>query len=343
MNADPKRILLIKPSSLGDVVHALPVLNLLKRRWPQAQISWLVTPACAGLIESHPQLHETIVFERRRLGAFWRNPRAAAGLMRLTKELRQRQFDLALDLQGLLRSGWLAWRSGAPRRVGLSDSRELAWLFHNQRVVIDKPDLHAVDRYLAAAEALGCGRQPVEFLLPQRQADRQSVEAMLPPERFAVLLPAANWLTKRWPVERYAALVEPLRQRFGLSSVVAGGADAVELAREIPGALSLAGKTTLGQLVELLRRADLVVANDTGPMHIAAALGRPLVAVFGPTNPQRTGPYGRPECVVKVEVPCAPCYRRRCWHRSCLEWLGIEPVLAAAERQLAGAGAGQLQ
>jgi lipopolysaccharide heptosyltransferase II len=195
---------------------------------------------------------------------------------------------------------------------------------------------HAIERYLCVTDALGCGREPVEFIFPPRDdADRQHVDSLIPPGRkFAVLMPGANWETKRWPLERFAALVAPLRERFGLESVVCGGPEVAEMASQIPGASDLSGRTTLRQMVEILERADLVVANDTGPMHIAAALGRPLVTPYGPTNPVRTGPYRREASVIRIDLPCSPCYSRRCSHQSCLQWLRIEPVLELAAEQL---------
>jgi heptosyltransferase-1 len=331
----PQRILIIKPSSLGDVTHALPVLRLLRRKWPAAQISWLVAPYCAGLLEGHKDLDEVILFDRRRFGTAWKSPSAGLELIRFKRDLRRRKFDLVIDLQGLLRSGWLAFYTGAPVRIGFANAREFAPLFYTHRVPIEDVEQHAVDRYLKIAAALGCETSPVEFDFPLTDADREYVDSIIPAEPFAVLLPGTNWPTKRWPAEHFEELVEPLRERFGLASVLAGGADAAELAPQIPGALNLAGRTSLPQLVALLQRASLVVANDSGPMHIAAALGRPLVTMFGPTNPVRTGPYGRPECVVELELPCSPCYRRYCAHQSCLRWLSIEPVLEAAQGQLA--------
>jgi lipopolysaccharide heptosyltransferase I len=329
----PRRILIIKPSAIGDVVHALPVLNLLRRRWPEARVSWLVTPACAGLLEGHPQLDEVIHFERREFGRGWRSPRVAVELLRFMVGLRRRRFDLVIDLQGLFRSGWFAASTRAPRRVGPANAREGAWLFYTHRVATGPPEQHAIERYLTIAEAVGCERGPVEFHFAVDDADRAAVAAMTPP-RYAVLMPGANWLTKQWPVERFASLVAPLRERFGLESVVAGGPDTVALAAQIPRAVDLAGRTNLRQLVALLERAALVVANDSGPMHIAAALGRPLVTPFGPTNPVRTGPYRRIDSVVRVDIPCSPCYSRRCSHVSCLRWVGVESVLELAERQM---------
>jgi heptosyltransferase-1 len=332
--APPRRILIIKPSAIGDVVHALPVLALLRRRWPAAHVAWLVTPACAGLIDGHPQLDEVIRFDRKRFGHAWRNPAAAAALATFHRDLRRQDFDLVIDLQGLFRSGWLGFSTGAKVRVGTSTDREFGWAFHTHVAPVGGRDRHAVDRYLAVADFLGLGTGPVEFVFPTDDADRAAVAPLLPAGPFAVLVPGTNWPTKQWPAERLGEMVGPLRDRFGLASVVAGAAGSAT----IPGAVDLAGRTTLRQLVAVLERASLVVAPDTGPMHIAAALGRPLVTVFGPTDPGRTGPYGRPDSVVRLDIPCSPCLSRRCVHHTCLRSLGIGPILAAAAAELGRAG-----
>jgi heptosyltransferase I len=176
---------------------------------------------------------------------------------------------------------------------------------------------------------------PIEYPFPRDARHRAHIEKLLPAgTKYAVLLPGTNWPTKRWPVEKFAALVAPLKQKFGLDVVVAGGPDVEELAVRIPEARNLVGKTNLPQLVELLDRAAVVIANDSGPMHIAAALGRPLVTMYGPTNPVRTGPFGRDDSVLRLDIPCSPCYSRRCAHQSCLQWLGIEPVLELAGKQI---------
>lgn len=330
----PARILIIKPSAIGDVVHALPVLNLVRRRWPAAHVAWLVTPACAGLLDGHPQLDEVIRFERGRFAAGWRSPAAAAGLFRFARELRARAFDLVIDLQGLFRSGWLARQTRAPVRIGFANAREFAPVFYTHRVPVGDVEQHAVDRYLTLAEALGCGRDPVEFRFATDDADRASVSQLLgSDEPYAVLLPGTNWPTKRWPVEHFAATVAPLRQRFGLRSVIAGAPSDRALAAQIPDSLDLTGRTTLRQLVALLERAAVVIANDSGPMHIAAALGRPLVTPYGPTSPVRTGPYHRMDAVIRLDIPCSPCFSRRCSHQSCLRWLMPEAVMSEVARQ----------
>jgi len=331
----PRSILIIKPSAIGDIVHALPILNLLRRRWPTSRISWLVTPGCAGLLQGHPQLDEVIPFERNLFSSSWRSFDTARKLADFCLSLRRRKFDLVIDLQGLFRSGLLTIQTGAPVRVGSTTAREFGWMFCTHLAPGEWENNHAVDRYLAVADFLGLGRSPVEFIFPTDDNDREFIHDLLTDdEPFAVLLPATHWQTKRWPIEHFAALVEPLQKRFGLRSVVSGGPADVSLASAIPGALNLAGKTNLRQLVALLERASLVIANDTGGMHIASALNRPLVTMFGPTSPIQTGPYNRLDTVVQLDIPCSPCFSRHCSHQSCMKQLTIEPVLDLAERQL---------
>jgi lipopolysaccharide heptosyltransferase I len=337
----PRRILIIKPSAIGDVVHALPILNLLRRRWPASHVSWLLTPGCAGLLHGHPQLDEVIAFDRKLFGSTWKSLGAARKLAAFSLALRGKKFDLVVDLQGLFRSGLLSIQTGAPFRVGSTTAREFGWMFCTHLAPGKWENQHAVDRYLSVAEFLGLGRSPVEFIFPTDDTDRNFVTDLLPDEEpFAILLPATHWPTKRWPIEHFAALVEPLRQCFGLKSILAGGPDAAALAPAIPGALNLAGRTNLRQLVALLERASLVIANDTGPMHIASALNRPLVTMFGPTSPIQTGPYDRLDTVVQLDIPCSPCFSRTCSHQSCLRQLTIEPVLKLAEEQLSKPGKG---
>ncbi len=197
---------------------------------------------------------------------------------------------------------------------------------------------HALERYLCVTEALGIGRSPIRFVFPTDEADRSAV-ARMTPDRYAVLVPGTNWATKRWPIEHFAGLVAPLRDRFGLATVVAGTPGERPLASAIGGAVNLAGQTNLRQLVALLERASIVVANDSGPMHIAAALGRPLVTMFGPTNPIRTGPFERSDSVIRLDIACSPCYRRHCVHQSCLTWVSPEAVMDMAGLQVGRARA----
>jgi lipopolysaccharide heptosyltransferase I len=348
--SDFRNILILKPSAIGDVVHALPVLAGLRRRFPAARIAWLVNPGCADVLDGHPALDEVILFERERFGRMTRSADAALGFARLLGELRRRRFDLALDLQGLFRSGFLAAASGARVRVGLSDAREFAGVFHTHRIDAGPPDAHAVDRLWRVAAALGCPGGPTDFAVapsPQARAgaDRLLAEAGIPPGApFAVLVVGAMWATKLWSAEGFAAVARGLAARRGLPSVILGGAgDSVRAERVAAlcdgAAANLAGRTGLREAVAVLARATVVITNDTGPMHIAAALDRPLVGVFGPTSPERTGPFRRPASVVRAAgVACSPCYRRRCpTQMECMSGVTAEQVLSAAERELEAA------
>lgn len=334
---NPGRILLVKPSALGDIVHALPVAALLKRKWPGASLSWLVARPFAALLETNPDVEETIFFDRDRGGSLAEH---GGNARKLARRLRQGKFDLVIDLQGLFRSGWLTWQTRARVRVGFSYAREGAAFFYTHKVRTPAGDRHAVERYLDIAEFLGCGREPVEFRLQTTPEDEANVESLLAPlngEAPAVLLPGTNWLTKRWPAPHFAELAVRLRE-MGLPVVVAGGTDAAEAARLVlqksPAALDLTTRTNVRELVALLRRAALVVCNDSGPMHLAAALGRPLVAPFGPTSPARTGPWGRMESVIRLDIVCSPCFQRTCVHQSCLQELSVDRVLRHCARRI---------
>jgi len=185
-----------------------------------------------------------------------------------------------------------------------------------------------LDRYRRALDLIGCPSAPVTFRFHTSALDAAHVDKLLGDVRpFAVLLPGTNWRTKRWPIEHFAAMVKPLREQFGLRCVTAGGPDDRALGDAAGADLNLAGQTSLKQLVALLDRAALVIANDSGPMHIAAALGKPMVTLFSPTNPIRTGPYQRGDTVLQLNIPCSPCYARKCAHQSCLKWLDSERVL----------------
>ncbi len=378
--ASPRRILIIKPSSLGDLVHALPVLALLRETWPRAHIAWLVGTAFAPLLDGHPLLDEVIVFDRRRFGRLLQSRRILADFGRFVWQLRRRRFDLVIDLQGLVRSGFLAWASGAPRRVGFARARELAPLFYSRRVACPPDATHAVDKNLHLAEVLcrpvaagatdqnakrqrapqhaalaGASRSDTRcvpghgaasFPLGLRHEELAAARRLLadaagrPLDTFMALLPGARWESKRWPGDRFAALIDRLHAEGLPPVVLAGGSDDRTLAEQIASACAapvtnLVGRTTLRELSALLALSTLVICQDSGPMHIAAALDKPLVALFGPTSPARTGPYSWAARVVALPLDCAPCYRRQCplGHHACLKRLEVDAVLAAVRER----------
>lgn len=312
------RILIIKPSSLGDVVHALPTVNLIRRKYPQAHISWLVNDTLASLLQHSPILDEIIPFERRRFGSLRQLPQFGNFLA----TLQHRHFDIAIDLQGLLRSGIISWSTRAPRRIGLSDAREGARFFYNE--IAKVPRAHAVDRYLLAARHLGCDSAPVEFPL--------GVSTLATSEGLIAVNPSARWATKLWGHDRFAELI----RRLPAERVVLTGStdERGQIDKIAQGRRNLAGETDLFQLAELYRRCQVVITNDSGPMHLAAAVGTPVVAIFGPTDPSLTGPYGNQHVVLRAGIPCSPCFKGHCTNRvrmECMKLITVEQVLKAAE------------
>lgn len=338
MPEQPRAILLVKLSSIGDVVHCLPVLAAVRRRYPDAHLAWAVGPAAEDLVAGNPHLDETLV-----LGGDEDQPphlRALPPLSaprRLREELHRRGFDLALDLQGLFKTALIAYLSGAPRRIGFRNLQEGAFLLNNQRIVPDRRDCHAVEGYLGFAHALGAPTEPLDFSIAIAERDREIVDSLLAGhDQLVALVPGARWPSKRWPAERFAAVADYLASRHRLTPVILGSAGDRPLADRIQAAsrapvISLCGQTSLKQLAEVLRRCRLTVANDTGPMHISAAMGTPTLAIFGPTDPRRLAPFGKGHAVACMPTPCAPCRRRECRHLRCLEAVSVEQVLATAE------------
>jgi lipopolysaccharide heptosyltransferase II len=340
---DDTRILIIKPSSLGDIVLALPALAALRDRFPRAHIAWLVKKQWAGLLE-----------RVEGLDAVWPVDGGPGGWLSVIPRLRAERFDVVLDLQGLFRSGLLAWLTGCTTRIGFVDGREGSTLFYTQTVPVRIPDMHAVDRYLRAAAALGAAADKgAEFRFRLASEDRDAVDRLLSARglpagaAWIAVSSAARWPTKRWPPASFAAVLDRLQQE-GLGRVVLiGGAEERHEAQGLKRLMrtepvDLTGETTLQLLPALLRSASLLLTNDSGPMHIAAAVGTSVVALFGPTSPALTGPYGTEHRALTSPVPCSPCFSRRCRNPvqlECLRNLSPEYVLEAVRGQLALSGA----
>jgi lipopolysaccharide heptosyltransferase II len=317
------RIVLIKPSALGDIVHSLPVLSALRRRFPRAHIAWVVNRAYEPLLLGHPDLDETLPFDRGAARGGWLA--AARTFTRFLRTLRSGRFDLAIDLQGLLRSGLMAWASGAPRRVALSGVREGARWFFTDTVALPRPGLHAVDRYWCLAEALGAGDGPKNFHVPVAPTAATWATEVIGslPRPWLVLAAGSRWLTKRWLPEHFAELAGRAQAEFGGSVLFIGGPDEAHLSAAVRErlhgpSLDLTGRTALPQLAAILARADVMLANDTGPLHLAAALGRPVVAPYTCTKVAWTGPYGMKHRAVETRVWCAGSCRKRCSRMECM-------------------------
>jgi heptosyltransferase I len=343
-SAEFSRILLIKPSALGDVLHTLPVLVKLRARYPQAQIDWLITPENAEVVRYHPALSNVVLFARRDFSKRGRRWRAFLSFFDLLKQIRSAKYELIVDMHGQVRSAFFALISGARARIGFDrpvkrgltvsaehdlknipshgwrGAREGSWVAYTHRIPIPTLDVHAIDRYLWIAPLLGLDDNPPDLtihLSPQatnkvnRLLEEQGVAASKP---LVVLVPGTIWETKHWTIEGFAGVARQFLQD-GFAVALAGTTRDQQRCRQIaaaaPGTCDLSGKTTPADLAALIRRAEVAVTNDSGSMHVAASLGKPMVSVFGPTNPVHIGPYERPESVLRVDLPCSPCNYRR--------------------------------
>lgn len=349
---DLSRILIIKPSSLGDVIQAVPVAWALRQRFPKARIDWLVMPGCAGIIEGLGAIDRVLLFDRRHYGSMWRSPRAMVSFAWFLMKLRAGRYSAVVDLQGLFRSGFLAWAAGARHRIGLSDAREGADRFYNHIVQVPRQPLSAVDRYMLAAQELGVppdAPRRFDLAVPQARADEarhlMSERGIANGQPYVVIVPGARWSTKRWPEERFAGVAQRLSEQLGIPSVVVGGPDdrhITDRMRYMRGGriIDLVGRTDLKVLAAVIGGAACVVTGDTGPMHLAAAMGRPVVAIFGPTNVEKTGPYGPGHLMLMDRADCARCERRTClWEGQaqemmCLRNISVDDVFAATRQVL---------
>ena len=342
------KILILKPSSLGDVIHALPVLRLLKRHWPQSRVRWWLDASLVPLLAHDPDLDGIHAFERKR----WTAPQHWLELLGSIRAMREQRFDLAIDLQGLARSSLFAWLANAKKIVGLDNlregGREGARAMYDLTPPRATAQTHAVDRYLAVLPLLGV---PVHWdfeWLPSRPEAARRVRQTWAPEdgrtRWIVLLPGGRWDNKRWPLQNFVELARLLIGLPDTKLVVLGNQGERPLGEAIAAAapercLNLAGSTSLNEMIEWIRLSRLTITNDTGPMHVAAALGRRVIAIFGPTNPKNTGPYGQLENVFQAtDLPCVPCLKSTCAYReplACLHAIKPAAVFEKARRELA--------
>lgn len=340
---NPHRILLVRPSALGDVARTVPALVTLRQAYPAARIDWLVHEQFADVVRHHPALTTTIPFPREQLaGGLWR-PSQARFAWRWGRQLREKRYDQVFDLQGLFRSGLFTWLTAAPRRVGAATGREFAWLAYNRRHPAPRR-LHTVDRMLRLLEAEGLTAVR-DMRLYVGDRDRQwfaayCAEHAVDGEPFATLAPTARWPSKCWPLERYAEIGTRLLRQKHVSRIVVLAAPREQpyvrpLTRQL-GTAALCPTTTVGQMMAILEHTRLLVCNDSAPLHVAVGLGKRLVTVFGPTDPELVGPYGRPETVVTPpgHVPLhAHAYRRN--DQSLIAQISTQRVWEFVQQQLA--------
>ena len=292
----PLRILIIRPSALGDVCRTVPVLASLRAAYPAARIDWVVQAGFEDAVRAHPMLDGVVRFPRKEFDGWWRKPGVARQVLRWARTLREARYDLVFDCQGLGRSGVMAWATRAPKRIGLRSARELAWLFYNRRHP-PSPSPHTVDEMLWLLQCEGI--EPVRDLRLYVHGEdeswwRERRAALSLGGPYAVLAPTSRWISKRWPIAWWGELLDPLRRR-GIERAVVIGApgerEQVAAMIERSELVDLVGASTVGQTMAVVRDAAVVVANDSAPLHMAVGFDRPAVGLYGPTDPERVGPY----------------------------------------------------
>ena len=339
------RILIVRLSALGDIVHALPVLNALGKAFPAAEIDWLVEENYAATLALATGLHRRVVVratanEESANSIAFAGP---AGYVRGAAYLRSRRYDAALDLQGLLKSAIWARASGARRVIGFDRAalREpLAASLYSETV---KPDLsgHVIRKNLSILQALSLAAGPTELTVPAAASAEmiKAIQTAGGSNGYIVINPGAAWPNKCWPPERFGAVAKALRDRTGLHSLVSWGPKERALAESVSqasgGAAAPAPPTSIPDLAALMRSAALAISGDTGPLHIAAAVGTPIVGLFGPTRPERNGPWEPRDEVISRSATCVCHHKRHCLRGApCINEITLEQVIAAAERRL---------
>jgi len=340
----PRRILLIRPSALGDVCRTVPVLVSLKRAFPGAEVDWLVQDSFAAAVAHHPDLNGVVPFPRAALARWFSRPAVFRRAVEFLVDLGRRRYDMVIDCQGLLRSGLFTLATRAPVRVGYANAEELGWLGYNRRADVPRA-MHTVDRMLALAEHAGAPAvRDMRLYPPPDDRERVASDPDLAGRRYAVLAPTSRWPGKRWPIERFAELARAMldgglggfdavvvvgsrgeREQCGplLALASAGGAGSS------PRLLDRVGATTVGGLMALIERASLVIANDSAALHMAVGLDRPAIGLYGPTDLALVGPYRREGCAIQHVTPGDDLdHKNESAGRALMERISVEEVLA---------------
>ncbi|MFP4141242.1 MAG: glycosyltransferase family 9 protein [Phycisphaerae bacterium] len=340
----PRRVLIVKPSALGDVVTALPVLHGLRRTFPEVEIDWIVRDMYAPLLADQPGLRRVVTYDRKLLGSFWRPGAGSEHLRDLKRTLREAEYDWAIDLQGLFRSAMFVRWTRADLRAGFRDARELAPLFYTHR--IEAPvGQHTVDRNLQLARALGVDARPGDLTLSVSQEARTRAHRLLdgaglPRDGFLAIVPPTRWETKKYPVRRWREMLSELPGDLSVAVLGNKGREQELCSRVAEGmdsAVSLAGQTDLPSLAAMLASAGAVVCCDSAAKFIAQAVGTPVVVLIGPTISERTGHYPKSPAggvSISADLPCRHCLKKVCLHGTCMDLIPPGQVASEAIKAL---------
>lgn len=344
MSRQRPKILIVKLSAIGDVVHTLPALNALRRHFAQAHITWLVEETAADLIVGHPALDRVLVSRRKSWAkglktGLWRDH--LCQIRDFIKALRDTRYDMVIDFQAALKGAMLIALVRADRKIGFGPGmahQEHSYLALNETIPMVDMEMHALARGLKLLEGIGIRQKEIEYNLSTGTTGQQKVTRLLQcdnqhPDHVPIAInPVAAWETKLWPTDRFTEVADRLVRDHRALVYFTGSASDKPLIDKIikkmqHTATNLAGQTTLTELAALYRRMACVITTDTGPMHIAAAVHTPVVALFGPTAEWRTGPYGQGHKIVSASLACRPCFKRNCELPRCMHAISVEMVI----------------
>jgi len=338
----PQKLLIILLGAIGDVTRALPLAMRIKTAWPKTSISWAVEPKSRDVVEEHPAIDKVIVFERSR---------GLAGYLDFIRAIRKESYPLVLDMQRILKSGIASRFSGSPQRIGFHplDAKEFNWLFNNQSISRTPHLSPKIYHYQLFGDKLGIAPAPkLDFGLAPTASKSAVVTKLMeevaagsgiklaPKEKRLALIMGSSWPSRFWFADRYAEVISEAANFWGMQTVLVGGNAEASFAEEVKALLpantviDLIGKTSLRELAAVLHQVKVAVGPDSGPMHIAAAVGTPVISLWGATSPRRSRPEGSENLVLQSSIGCSPCYRRECpgLGRLCMLDIPSEAVLA---------------
>ncbi|TDX59234.1 glycosyltransferase family 9 protein [Orenia marismortui] len=339
------KILLIRLSAIGDVIHALPVARATRERYPEAEITWIVEDKAKDLVIGNPNIDNIIILPKEEWKKEFKTKKWATlkKARSFFKELQKKEFDIALDVHGLFKSGLTAYLSGAKKKIGPAKGREGSTLFYDHKVELPTEEIHQIDRNLQIAKGVDVKAETVSFDITLSEEERKKVDQLLKglaindSKLLITINPYTSWSSKNWLNQRWAKVADKLIKDFNCELIFtgspadrAGVGEIIDLMEEDP--YNLAGRTNLKELAGVYDRADLFIGCDTGPMHLAVAMATPVIALFGPTNPLTHGPYGDNNIVVKGTEECRCCWKRVCKHNNeCMKSISVDDLIDNVE------------
>ncbi|MCK9555544.1 glycosyltransferase family 9 protein [bacterium] len=339
-----KKILVIKPSALGDVIQTIPAVRVIKNLMPESEISWVVSGKFRKIVEMVDAVSEVYDFKRDKWGNILFLPVTLIEMISLIIKIRMKKFDICFDFQGLFRSGLITWLSGAKIKAGFADAREFAAMFYNRKCPIRRDSVNSVERYIGLVSEVSGKKekQEVRYRLnvPHPILKLGEVMWFKPGTKGPKIcfMPGSQWHSKRWDVENYRKTVFFLRDKVDARMIITGTREEEEIGNRIvygcEKAMNLCGKTDILSLTGILSLSDLVITNDNGAMHLAAALGKKMICIFGPSSPERTGPEGKGIFIFRSKLPCAPCFKRKCPKGRCMTDISVSIVASRALEML---------